>query len=336
MSKFNPYEILDVSKDDDIPTIEKKFKKLAVKYHPDKNKKPEAVQIYENLSKAKDILTDNEKRSRYDKYGITDDTDCREFQEKMQQEMIMKQRLREVIKANVSITDILNGFTNDFKVKREIINSRTRQQSYEHFDIKFVFDKTDPVNKPIIFENKGKKYDDICGDLYLVLNIQDDSTYSINKSNHNLVTTQKISLAQSLCGFEMIIQHTKNKPIIIQYDSVIKPNHIYLIKNMGLNISDDNNIISKSDIEVHFEIVYNLNSEIIEKLKPAFNYAYTKSDRSLNPNIYSLEETKKEPTNTQTIFEGIPGFGGFPNMGMPGMPGMHGMPGQNVQECHMQ
>ena len=106
MSKFNPYEVLDVSKTDDISTIEKKFKKLAVKYHPDKNKDPEAVKIYENMSKAKDILTNPEKKLRYDKYGITDEND-REYQEQMQQEMMIKQKLREIMKITVSINDVL-------------------------------------------------------------------------------------------------------------------------------------------------------------------------------------------------------------------------------------
>jgi len=350
MSKFNPYEILDVSKTDDISVIEKKFKRLAVKYHPDKNKSIEAIKIYENLSKAKDILTDPEKKSRYDKYGITDETESREFQEKMQQEMMLKHKLREVVKLNIQISDILNGFTKDIKIKRDIINSKTRKQTYEQLDIKIVFNSTDPFNKPIILKDKGKKYDDICGDLIITFNIQEDSLYKINKSNHNLIITQKISLAQSLCGFETTIKHLVNKPIIIQHDTIIKPNSKYVIKNMGLNIMDDNGILSKSDIEIHFDIKYNLNQEMIEKLKLVFNYTYTKSDTSSNSNIHSLEEYKEPIHNSspdiRTVFDGIPGFGGMSGMhGMPGMPGMHGMPGmpgmpgmsgQNVQECHMQ
>ena len=357
MNKFNPYEILEVTKDDDISTIEKKFKKLAVKYHPDKNKTPEAIKIYENLSKAKDILTNSEKRNLYDKYGITDNTDSREVQEKIHQEMMIKQKLREIVKVTVNMSDILDGFSRDLKIKREIINSRTRKQTFEHLDIKIKFDKSDPFNKPLIFENKGKKYDDVYGDLYILLNVDNDTTYKINKSNNNLVTIQKITLAQSLCGFELSIPYGKNKPIIIQYDSIVKPETVYKVPNMGLNIIDDNDILSKSDIEIHFEIKYNLTPELIEKLKPVLNYTYTKTDKLLNPNIIPIVEIEKESNNRsdiQTIFEGFgnmpPGFGGIPAGfggmppgfgGMPpgfgGMPpgmNMHGIPGQNVHECH--
>ena len=332
MSKFNPYEILEVSKNDDISIIEKKFKKLAVKYHPDKNKDPSAKIIYENLSKAKDILTNPEKKSRYDKYGITDEND-REYQEKMQQEMMIKHKLKEVIKLEVSINDILNGFTKNIKIKRDIINSHLRRQTQETLDINIIYDKSDPLNRPIIFENKGKKYDDNYGDLIIVLNVQSDNTFKINKSNNNLITTQKIILAQSLCGFEMFIPIGKNKPIVIQYDSVIKPGSVYCIKNMGLNIIDDNDILSKSDIEIHFDIQYTINTEIVDKLKTALNYNYIKSDKSLNPNIYSIDEYKEQVKQSngglEQLFEGgIPGFG----MPMGGMP-MGGM--GNQQECHM-
>jgi len=354
MSKFNPYEILEVSKDDNVSTIEKKFKKLAVKYHPDKNKSPEAVKIYENLSKAKDILIDQEKRTLFDKYGITNESESREYQEKKQQEMMLKHKLKEVTRLNVSINDILNGFSKELKIKREVINSRLRQQSYEVLEIKIVFDNNDPINKPIIFENKGKKYDSNCGDLIILLEVQPDSTYKINKSNHNLITQQKITLAQSLCGFELTLQHTKDKQIIVQYDSIIKPNSIYILKNMGLNLIDDNDIMSKSDIEVHFEIKYAINQELSDKLKTAFNYKYTKSDKSLKSNIYTLEEGVKEEQNQnrqqqhidiESMFGGMGGMpgmmGGMPGM-MGGMPGMMGgmpggMPGMrvdgNVQEC---
>jgi DnaJ-class molecular chaperone len=292
------------------------------------------------------------KKNLYDKYGITDNTDSREVQEKIHQEMMIKQKLREVVRINVNICDILDGFNKDIKIKREIINSRTRKQTFEHLDIKIKFDKSDPFNKPLIFENKGKKYDDVYGDLYILLNVDNDSTYKINKSNNNLITTQKITFAQSLCGFELSIPYGKSKPIIIQYESIIKPNTVYKIPNMGLNIIDDNDILSKSDIEIHFDIKYNLTPELIEKLKPILNYTYTKSDKLLNPNIIPIIEIE-ESNNTQdiqTVFEGIPGFGGgIPGFGggIPGFgnfppgfggmhPGMnmHGSPGQSVHECH--
>jgi DnaJ-class molecular chaperone len=312
MSKINPYEILGVSKTDDTQTIEKKFKKLAVKYHPDKNKDPGAVKIYENISLAKDILTDPEKKARYDKYGITNDNDIvnnEKYQEMMFQENMIKNRCNLNCKFNVSINEVLNGFTKDLNINNEVI--------------KLVFDKSDPVNKKFIFKNKGRKHGNICGDLIIELDIKPDNIFQINKSNNNLVISHKISLAQSLCGFELSIPIGKNKPIIIQHDSIVKPGTVYCVKNMGLNIMDDSESITKSDIEIHFDIDYNINPEMIEKLKNVFNYNYTKSNKLLNPDIHLIEEYKEEINEHQgfeSMFQGgIPGFG-IPMGAMGGQP----------------
>lgn len=353
-SKFNPYEILNASKTDDTHAIEKKFKKLAVKYHPDKNPSPEAKEMYLNISKAKDILTNPDKKSKYDKYGITDESDEQAMQETMAREMMMKQQLKEVMKMQVSIDEVLNGFTKYIKINRSIINSITRQQTAEQLDVKIEYDSTMPVNKPLKFDNFGKKYDDNVGDLFIILDITPNNTYKINKSNYNLINTQKISLAQSICGFEIKLSHSKT-PIIIQHNDVVKHDTIYTIKNMGLKISDDSDNLITSDIEINFNINYNVSKETIEKLKEAFNYEYTKCETK---NIYTLSETKKsqpkineqeQGVSIEDIFGGgIPGMGGFPG-GIPGMGGFPGgIPGMRTshttfragngqqQECHMQ
>ena len=78
-NKFNPYEILNVKKDATNDEIEKEYKTLAKKYHPDKNKSPDATKMFQNISKAKDILTNPNKRRQYDNYGITDENDAIDF-----------------------------------------------------------------------------------------------------------------------------------------------------------------------------------------------------------------------------------------------------------------
>mmetsp|Transcript_60867 Transcript_60867/g.170190 ORF Transcript_60867/g.170190 Transcript_60867/m.170190 type:complete len:430 (+) Transcript_60867:16-1305(+) len=61
------YEVLGVSKDADEGEIRKAYRKLALKNHPDKGGDPEK---FKEISAAYDILSDEEKRSTYDKYGL--------------------------------------------------------------------------------------------------------------------------------------------------------------------------------------------------------------------------------------------------------------------------
>lgn len=64
------YEILEVSRDADSDTIKKSYRKLAMKYHPDRNPDDaEAEACFKEAAEAYEVLTDQKKRQIYDTYG---------------------------------------------------------------------------------------------------------------------------------------------------------------------------------------------------------------------------------------------------------------------------
>jgi len=70
MAKRDYYEVLGVSKDADQSEIKKAYRKLALKYHPDKNpgdKKTE--EKFKEAAEAYEILSDADKKARYDRFG---------------------------------------------------------------------------------------------------------------------------------------------------------------------------------------------------------------------------------------------------------------------------
>ena len=70
MAKQDFYETLDISKSASQAEIKKGYRKMAIKYHPDKN--PDDKTAEENFKKAAEayeILSDNNKKARYDQYG---------------------------------------------------------------------------------------------------------------------------------------------------------------------------------------------------------------------------------------------------------------------------
>jgi molecular chaperone DnaJ len=64
------YEVLQVDRSASASEIAVSYRKLAVKYHPDKNAgNPEAIERFKEAAEAFEVLHDSEKRARYDRYG---------------------------------------------------------------------------------------------------------------------------------------------------------------------------------------------------------------------------------------------------------------------------
>ncbi|MFX1516544.1 MAG: molecular chaperone DnaJ [Promethearchaeota archaeon] len=69
-TKKDYYEVLGVSRDADLKTIKKAFRGLARKYHPDmKPDDPDAEEKFKEVAEAFEVLSDNDKRATYDRFG---------------------------------------------------------------------------------------------------------------------------------------------------------------------------------------------------------------------------------------------------------------------------
>ena len=96
MSGTDYYKVLGVDKSASASDIKKAYHKLALKYHPDKNKDDKTAEAkFKEISEAYAVLSDKEKRQQYDTYGSAG------FQQRYSQEDIFR---------NFDIGDILKEF----------------------------------------------------------------------------------------------------------------------------------------------------------------------------------------------------------------------------------
>lgn len=69
-NKRDYYEVLGISKNATADEIKRAFRKLAMKYHPDRNKAPDAEAKFKEINEAYEVLSDEQKRKTYDQFGF--------------------------------------------------------------------------------------------------------------------------------------------------------------------------------------------------------------------------------------------------------------------------
>lgn len=70
METFDYYEILEITRTSDKESIKKAYRKMALKYHPDRNPNDkDAEEQFKRVNEAYEVLSDDSKRQIYDKYG---------------------------------------------------------------------------------------------------------------------------------------------------------------------------------------------------------------------------------------------------------------------------
>ena len=71
MAKRDYYEVLGVNKNASEDEIKKAYRKIAIKYHPDRNPgNKEAEEKFKEAAEAYDVLHDPQKRQQYDQFGF--------------------------------------------------------------------------------------------------------------------------------------------------------------------------------------------------------------------------------------------------------------------------
>ena len=286
---MNPYSVLGISKDSDLSSIKKAYRKLSLQFHPDRNQSIEAKTRILEINEAYGIIGDVESRRKYDHIenmkNVGDVTDLTDIFHMMY--TLATTTLKKKASTNENENGNGNGDGNNKdKVKIPIIQKNiliSMEQSYYGCTLPVEIQKQNKMtyvnetiyitikpgidnNEIILLKKQGNIVDNNhIGDIEVMVNVQNVTNFK--RLGIDLLYRKSISLKEALCGFTFEIEHINGKKILInniKKSTIIYPNYRTILPQLGM-LCDPN--IGNLIIEFEIEFPSLLSKEQIQSLE---------------------------------------------------------------------
>lgn len=210
------------------------------------------------------------------------------------QEMFMRRNSNIKIQIEISLNDTFNGLKKNIDYQyKDLENGNMIKDVLELNILKGTKD-----GQEIGFKNKGHKFKDSRGDL--VVRVKEVPHKDFSRSNNDLIYNLKISLVQSICGFETIIKGIDGQKLIIKnFNVIIKNNDRKVVREQGMPILGKS---ERGDLVINFEITYPdvLSDDIKNKLAEIFEYDNKSKYNNTNTSGYVLCELNTYDNDSNT------------------------------------
>lgn len=295
MDYIDYYKILDLKKDASTEDIKKAYRKLARKHHPDLNpNNEEANKKFQQINEANEVLSDPEKRKKYDKYGKdwqhADQLDAQEQQRRQYQSQGGGYGGNSH-SGGFGGEDFSDFFSSMFGGGggRSSRNSPFKGQDYNadlqlnlldayatHKQTLTVNGKQVRITIPAGVEN-GQKIklpgygapgvnNGPPGDLFIKFNITDDSKFK--RKGNDIYIQEEVDLYTAVLGGEKIVE-TLNGKVKLKIPEGTQPDTTLRLKGKGFPVYKKDNQFGDLYIKWQVKIPTNLNTEqkeLFEKL----------------------------------------------------------------------
>ena len=288
----NYYKVLELEFGCSSESIKKSFRKLSLKYHPDKNRDNDSNKFVE-INEAYEILSDPQKRELYDSQWPANSNNSSQNDFKTGMDSIFSNLFKNmgnksdhmynqlskpppIIKSlEISIESIYKEQHIPMEVERWISDGLEKNKEMEriYIDIPEGIDN----NELIIIRDKGNINEmGISGDIKIFIKIENNSQY-FKRNGLDLEMTKEISLREAICGFTFEIFHINGKKYAIKNEKgkIIYPGFKKVINNLGIKRND---IVGNLIIIFDVKFPETINPGIVDKL----NRLLTMNEKSVD------------------------------------------------------
>ena len=302
------YAILEIDKTSDESTIKKAYRKLALKYHPDRNinNKEESEVEFKKISEAYCILSDSKRKRLYDQFGsnglkgegIHVNISPMEifnsffgndsmFSQGMPNVMFMSSTVsmnghpnfikRQACKAepitkevDCTLQDVYNGSNTTIKITKLVNIEGKLTKCSENMEISVPKGILD--KDEIIYRNSGNEsLEGDKGDIIIKFNVIEDTVFK--RDGNDLYLEKNILLSEALTGYQFILKSVSGEKIVIESNDqhTIDSDTLHVIKKLG--VPDKNDPDKIGDLYITYKIIFPTDllddrKELLKKILP--------------------------------------------------------------------
>ncbi|KAL1365693.1 hypothetical protein HN51_013678 [Arachis hypogaea] len=259
------YKVLKVNRHATEEELKKAYKRLAMKWHPDRNhhqevkNKEEAEAKFKQISEAYDVLSDPKKRQIYDFYGHyplnSMKVNKKEQDYDGRNNNVKEEKAGVVVETKLVCTleELYKGCRKKLKISRNVVDELGKLKCVEEtlkIDIKPGWKK----GTKITFPGKGNQEQGGSQPSDLVFVVDEKPHAVFKRDGNDLVITQKILLVEALSGKTLNLTTLDGREIAIEVTDVVKPRHVMVVPNEGMPISKEPG--KKGSLRIKFDVMF--------------------------------------------------------------------------------
>ena len=247
------YEILGIAKGASKDEIKAAYRKMALQYHPDRNKESDAEEKFKEINEAYEVLSNEQKRSAYDQFGHAafDPSSGpfgggRTYTQQSGPFTYTYSSGGNPFGANADFD--FGGFSNPFDIFEQFFGgsfggTQTRGKRLETYRVQLTFlEAANGVEKEFKIDDKNKKVKIPAGvddgqrirfnEFILYIDVLPDKTFQ--REGNDVYVSTPITFTQAALGSEADVPTLEGKPVKIKIKPGTQPNTLIRLRGMGI------------------------------------------------------------------------------------------------------